>query len=180
MSLYFITGNKNKFQEAQKIIPNIKQLNIDLPEIQEINPRKIIEAKLKEALKNYKGEFIVEDTSLYFDCLNNLPGPLIKWFLKSIGNQGLFEITEKFQNNKARAETMIGYCNNEEEIHYFSGILEGEICFPQKKSFGWDPIFKPKKLNKSFAEMNLEEKNKISMRAQAFLKLKNFLNKKGS
>ena len=87
MSLYFITGSKGKFTEVQFIIPNLKQLNIDLPEIQELDARKIIEAKLQSAFEHHAGEFIVEDTSLYLDCLNGLPGPLIKWFIKTIKNE---------------------------------------------------------------------------------------------
>jgi inosine/xanthosine triphosphate pyrophosphatase family protein len=80
MKIQFITGNKNKFAEAQKIISNLEQLDVDLPEIQEIDAKKVIEAKLQEARNLFEGEFVVEDTSLYLDCLNGLPGPLIKWF----------------------------------------------------------------------------------------------------
>ena len=43
---YFITGNKNKFQEAKLIIPQLEQLDIDLPEIQEIDPQKVIEGSV--------------------------------------------------------------------------------------------------------------------------------------
>jgi inosine/xanthosine triphosphate pyrophosphatase family protein len=64
MTIYFITGNKSKFTEGKAILPELEQLEIDLPEIQEIDARLIIEAK--------------EDTSLYLECLNGLPGPLIK------------------------------------------------------------------------------------------------------
>ncbi len=65
--IYFITGNKNKFQEARALLPRIEQLDIDLPEIQEIDAEKIIEAKLIAAFEHKKGAFIVEDTSLYFE-----------------------------------------------------------------------------------------------------------------
>ena len=84
MSLYFITGNKNKFEEVKSILPEIEQLDVDLPEIQDIDAQNIIRFKLLEALRHHAGEFIVEDTSLYFDCLKGLPGPLIKWFLETI------------------------------------------------------------------------------------------------
>lgn len=176
MALYFITGSENKFQEIKKIIPNIKQLNLDLKEIQEIDAKKIIEEKLKEALKIKKGEFIVEDTSLYLDCLKGFPGPLIKWLLKSIGNEGIFDLTEKLGDNKAEARTIIGYAKNEKEIYFFEGSLRGEIVFPKgKKGFGWDEIFQPRGTNKTFAEMTIEEKNKFSMRKIAAEKLKEFL-----
>jgi len=44
--IYFITGNKNKFQEVQAILSEVQQLDIDLPEIQEIDAHEIIKAKL--------------------------------------------------------------------------------------------------------------------------------------
>ena len=176
MTLYFITGNKNKFSEVKAIIPNVEQLDIDLPEIQDIDAKKIIRAKLLEALNYKQAEFIVEDTSLYLECLNGLPGPLIKWFMKTIGNDGLFNIAEKLGNNKAEAKTIIGYAKNPKEIYYFEGSVKGKIVSPRGKlGFGWDPIFQPEGFSKSFAELTPEEKNKISMRRIALNKLKEFL-----
>jgi inosine triphosphate pyrophosphatase len=176
--LYFITGNKNKFDEVAAILPGIEQLDIDLPEIQELDPHEIIKAKLTEAFKHKSGEFIVEDTSLYFDCLNGLPGPLIKWFLKTVGNEGLANIVEKMGNKKAQAKTMIGYATNTENVNFFEGVVEGEIVQPRVPSnFGWDPIFKPSGYSKTFAEMEKSEKNEISMRRMAVNNLKDFLGK---
>ena len=178
MKLYFITGNKNKFEEIKSILPEVEQLDIDLPEIQEIDAKEIIKAKLIEALKHKKGEFIVEDTSLYLDCLNGLPGPLIKWFMKTIGNQGIYNLTKKFGNSNAEAKTFIGYAKSKDEIYYFEGKIKGKIVEPKGNSnFGWDPIFQPEKNLKNFAEMDKEEKNKISMRRNAVNKLKEFLEK---
>ena len=178
MSLYFITGSKGKFAEVQLIIPNLKQLNIDLPEIQELDPKKIIEAKLQSAFEHRSGEFIVEDTSLYLDCLNGLPGPLIKWFIKSIKNEGIAEIVDKFGNKKAMARTFIGYAKTRKDIHFFEGGVAGEIVYPRgNNGFGWNPIFQPNGESRTFGEMSLEEKQKYSMRKIAAEKLKIFLNK---
>ena len=176
--IYFITGNKNKFDEAKMILPEIEQLEMDLPEIQEIDAHKIIKAKLEEALKHKEGEFIVEDTSLYLDCLNSLPGPLIKWFLQTIGNEGLVNLTVKLGNNKAIAKTIIGYAENEDEVYFFEGTIQGKIVeVSGQTKFGWDPIFMPDSHDFTFEQMGKEEKNKISMRRQALDKLKEFLNK---
>ncbi len=156
--LYFITGNKNKFAEAKAILPSIEQLDIELPEIQEIDPQKIIEAKLQEAFKHTEGQFIVEDTSLYLDCLNGLPGPLIKWFLKAMGNEGLVNVCEKLGNDHVVAKTIIGYAKSSEEILFFEGALKGRVVKPQtESSFGWDPIFMPEGQIKTFAEMALSQ-----------------------
>ncbi|MFT5359690.1 MAG: inosine triphosphate pyrophosphatase, partial [Candidatus Paceibacteria bacterium] len=158
------------------VIPGLTQLSVDLPEIQETDAKKVIEAKIKEAFKHKKGSFIVEDTSLYFDALNGLPGPLIKWFMDKIGNDGLFNLADKLGNTKAEAKTMIGYAENIEDIIYFEGSISGSIVPPTGDTdFGWDPIFRPDGLQKNFAEISLEEKNSISMRKIAFSKLKDFL-----
>ncbi|MDP3779432.1 MAG: non-canonical purine NTP pyrophosphatase [bacterium] len=178
MPLYFITANVKKFDEVKLLMPDIEQLEIDLPEIQENDAKKIIKAKLLEALGNHKGEFMVEDTSFYLDCLNGLPGPLIKWFLVTVGNIGLADIAHKFGNYKATAKTIIGYAKNHGEIYFFEGALEGEIVVPTGDAgFGWDPIFKPSGHAKVFGEMTKEEKNAISMRSVAVAKLKEFLAK---
>jgi inosine triphosphate pyrophosphatase len=119
--LYFITGNKNKFAEVKAIIPEVEQLEIDLEEIQEIDAHKIIEAKLKEAIKHHKGSFIIEDTSLYLDGLNGLPGPLIKWFMQKLGTEGIYKLAKDSGNIKAEAKTIIGYAKNAKEIKFFEG-----------------------------------------------------------
>jgi len=131
MQLYFITGNKSKFDEVKSILGNVEQLDIDLPEIQDIDAKNIIRAKLFEALQHREGEFIVEDTSLYLDCLKGLPGPLIKWFLKTIGNEGLANLAEKLANYGAEAKTIIGYAKNHEQI-YFSRVRSRAELLSQK------------------------------------------------
>lgn len=176
MSLYFLTASKHKFKEIKAVIPNLKQLNIELPELQEIDAKKIITAKLKEALNHHSGQFIVEDTSLYFEALNGLPGPLIKWFLKTLGTEGLFKLTQKLGNNKVTAKTIIGLAKNKKDIHFFTGEVKGQIVSPKGSDmFGWNNIFKPKGSNKTFAQMSVDEKNEISMRGIAAKKLKEFL-----
>lgn len=174
--IYFITGNKNKFEEVKAILPIIEQLDIDLPEIQDVDARAIVRSKLQEALNHKAGEFIVEDTSLYLECLNGLPGPFIKWFLATIGNDGLVELAQKMGNDKAEAKTIIGYAKSHEEVYFFEGTIKGRIVKKAGETmFGWDPIFMPEGHDKTFAEMGREEKGKISMRRLAADQLKEFL-----
>jgi len=107
MALYFITGNKNKFAEVSAILPSVEQIDIDLPEVQDIDAKEIIKAKLLEALNHKQAKFIVEDTSLYFNCLNGLPGPLIKWFMKTVGNEGLFNMVKNWVITKQRPKPLL-------------------------------------------------------------------------
>jgi len=173
--LYFITGNSGKLNEAKNVMSNLEQIDLDLPEIQEIDARRIIEAKLDEALKHNDGEFIVEDTSVYIDCLGGLPGPLIKWFLETLKIEGISELVGKYDDKKASAKTIVGYSDGERTM-FFEGVVEGEIVAPRgKNGFGWDKMFLPGGSNKTFGEMTLEEKEKFSMRKIALLKLKDYL-----
>lgn len=173
MHLTFVTGNQSKYEEAKQIIPDLLQKDIDLLEIQGVDPKPIITHKLEEAKKVLSGNFIVEDTSLYLDALSGLPGPQIKWFMKTIGNDGLVKIANSFGNTKATAKVVIGYSKENGDIEFFEGAMDGEIVSPRgENGFGWDPIFQPNGSTKTLAEMNMEEKNQISSRKIAFQKLK--------
>lgn len=179
MTLYFITGNKNKFFEAKQILGNIEHIDLDLKEIQDLDARNVIKAKLFEALKHKEGEFIVEGTSVYLNCLGGLPGPLAKHFLETLGLNKLVDITKKYNDNKAQVKSIVGYAKNKEEIYFFEGVVDGSIV-PSRgdDGFGWDPIFMPNGYNQTFAQLGQETKNKISMRRIALGKLKEFLDKK--
>lgn len=179
--MYFVTGNKGKFEEARAILEmtDLKQLDIDLPEIQEFELEKVVEIKLQEALKHINDECVVEDGGLFFKSLNGLPGVFTKWFFKAIGNQGLYVLAKSFNAFDAYAKVVIGYASHDKQIHYFEGIVEGIIVEPRGTSgFGWDPVFLPNGYEKTFGEMTSEEKNSISMRRIALCKLRDFLNQK--
>jgi len=174
--IYFVTGNKNKLKEVRMIWPEIEGLELDLKEIQELEPKKILEEKLEEAKKyNPDTNLIVEDLSLEIDGMNGLPGPLIKWVLKSVGREGVYKMAKLFGNQQAIARVTLGFTDGKEN-KYFEGVVNGKIVKPKGESdFGWDPIFIPEGFNETFAEMGVEEKNKISHRKIALEKLKEYL-----
>ena len=174
--LYFITGNKFKFNEVQHFFPEIRRLDIDLPEIQEVDAKKIVAHKLQAALEHHSGPFIIEDTSIYLNCLNDLPGPLGKWFEKSLGDEKLASICIQLNDTRARCTTIIGYARNRQDVRFFEGSIEGNLVQPRgDRSFGFNAIFQPQGLSKTFGEMTIAEKNKISMRGIALKKLKEYL-----
>ena len=179
--LYFITGNTNKFKEFQAILwaDTVQQIDIDLPELQEIDPHKIIEHKIREALKHHQGPLIIEDTSLYFECLGGkLPWPLIKRFLKELNNEWLHKLAENHNNFNAKATVLIWYAENKDKIEFFEWTVEGTIVKPVQTDFWWDAIFQPNGYSIPYWAMEKEEKNKISMRRMALNKLKDFLENK--
>ncbi|MFH0752405.1 MAG: non-canonical purine NTP pyrophosphatase [archaeon] len=177
MALYFITGNKGKIAEAQAILPEVKSIELYLPEIQSLDPLEIIVEKLT-TVKQREGEYFVEDTALYIECLNGFPGPLIKWFLQTLGNEGIYELVSHYENKNVQAKTIIGYTDNT-ETKFFTGELDGTIVKPiGTDGFGWDPLFQPKGHTKTLAEMTREEKNSISMRKASLMQMKDYLSNK--
>jgi inosine triphosphate pyrophosphatase len=171
--LYFVTGNAGKFREIQAIIPQLVQLKLDLDEIQSLDPQVVIEHKLAQAAAQHDGEFIVEDTSLSLTCLRGLPGTMIKWFEETVGVEGIADIALRYEDRSALAKVTIGYRDARGQISYYIGELEGTIVAPRgtKSTFGWNSIFQPAGFHQTFAEMSIEEKNRISMRAIATHKL---------
>lgn len=175
MKLYFITGNANKFAEAKQLLPNIEQIKLNLTEIQSLDPRVIIEHKLKEAAKHHPGSYIVEDSSVWLASLNGFPGPYIKHMEEKIGNDGIARLAIALNNTNVRALCTIGYIN-ESDVQFFEGELHGNIVEPRgSNGFGWDTIFMPEGFNITMAEMTPEQKNKISMRYIALEKLKQYM-----
>ena len=186
----FVSGNKNKLRELNEIFNEnfkdieVKQLDIDLPELQGF-PEDIVRGKLKLALeksKNLEGPVLVEDTSLCFNAYGGLPGPYIKYFLKAIKQEGLYKMACAFEDHSAYAQSIFGLQNNEKgEPHLFIGKTEGEIVSPRgQKNFGlsgWDPCFKPNCSTKTYAEMEENEKNKISHRGKSSKALIDWLKK---
>ena len=186
----FVSSNKNKLRELNEMFNEhfkdveVKQLDIDLPELQGL-PEDIVKGKLKIALeksKNLKGPILVEDTSLCFNAYGGLPGPYIKYFLKAIKQEGLYKMACVFDDHSAYAQSIFGLQKGEnEEPNLFIGKTEGEIVFPRgQKNFGllgWDPCFKPNCSNKTYAEMEEYEKNKISHRGKSSKALIDWLKK---
>ena len=176
----FVSGNKNKLRELNEILSEnfkdiiVKQLDIDLPELQGI-PEDIVRGKLKLAIeksKGLEGPVLVEDTSLCFNAYGGLPGPYIKYFLKSIKQEGLYKMACAFEDHSAYAQSIFGLQKNgNSEPHLFIGKTDGEIVSPRgQKNFGlsgWDPCFKPNCSSKTYAEMEEDEKNKISHRGKS-------------
>ena len=180
--LYFITGNQNKFKEFQAILgeDQVEQLKIDLHELQEVDSQKIIVHKLQEAFKHHPWPFLIDDTSLYMECLWwLLPWPLIKRFLQEMKNEWLYTLAKNAGKHKARASVLIGYAKNADEIKIFEWNVEWTIVEPVHTDFWRDGIFQPAGQDRPYGTMEKSEKNKISHRGIALRKLKDFLEKEG-
>ena len=82
-----------------------------------------------------------------------------------------------FEDKTAYAQCTFAFCQSKDhEPLLFIGKCDGEIVDPTGENmFGWDPVFKPKGYDQTFAEISLEEKNKISHRGKALELVKKYL-----
>ena len=78
-------------------------------EIQTSDLKLLVENKLSQAWMGLQKPVIVEDTSLYFEAWGNLPGPLVKWFVKDLGAEGMYLSLQNFEDFRAKAVCYLGY-----------------------------------------------------------------------
>jgi XTP/dITP diphosphohydrolase len=187
--LVFATNNKHKLEEIKQILKDkfeILSLN-DIGCFEEIPEDKetVSENASQKALyifNKYKINCFADDTGLEIEALNGKPGVHSaryagesKNFDENI-NKVLLEMHE-LKNRKAIFLTVISLIIDGKEMQ-FEGIVTGIIL--EKRcgtgGFGYDPIFQPAGFSKTFAEMTMQEKNKISHRGIATKKLIKYLN----
>lgn len=175
------THNKNKTEEFRNKANGRFEV-IDLTDIgyfEEIaetgttlEDNALLKAKFVNETLGY--DCIADDTGLEIECLDGAPGVYSARYAgpekDSENNMAkVLELMKGCSNRKARFRTVIALVTNGES-HLFEGVVNGTILnSPQgTMGFGYDPIFLPDGGEVSFAEMNLNEKNKISHRARAF------------
>lgn len=172
----FVTQSSSKVEEAKRILrEELQHHNLDLPEIQALDVEEVVAHKVKFAYRALGGiPVMVEDTGLYIDAWNGLPGALIKWFDKSVGNVGICQMLHAFPDRSALAKTAIAIYDG--DLNIFLGETCGKISFSPRGEggFGWDKVFIPEGSNKTFGEMSPVEKDLCSMRRKALEAMKDY------
>ncbi|MFL5763447.1 MAG: non-canonical purine NTP diphosphatase [Bacteroidia bacterium] len=188
MKLVFATANPNKAREIQELLPQGLQV-LSLKDIhceEEIPETKstIEENAAQKAFyvyENYRQDCFADDTGLEIAALNGRPGVLSARYAGEAkdANANMDKILAEMKgisDRRACFKTVISLVINGKELS-FEGVVNGSILEEKRgaKGFGYDPIFLPDGYDRSFAEMDLAEKNKISHRAIAVKKLVKYL-----
>ncbi len=202
MRIVFATNNLHKFREIKELIGGgVQLLNLrdigcrsDIPE-----PYSTIEenacAKAAYIWNNYGYSCFSDDTALEVGVLNGNPGVFSARYAQvttgavygtseennEANIKKLLTDLEGFENRKARFRTVICLIINGKEVK-FEGVVNGSIIDEKRgnEGFGYDPVFMPEGYDRTFAQMNLNEKNQISHRAQAFKKLAEYIRNEGT
>ena len=172
--LYFVSSNNHKFQEAKIILDSfgikLGFIKSTLEEIQSNSLKEIALCKAKDAFSKCKKPLIIEDDGIFINSLNGFPGPYSSYIFKTIGNKGILNLLK--QNRKAKFVSIITYCDKH-ILQSFDAKIVGSISKSEKgKGWGFDPIFLPKNIKKTFAQLN--DKNIISHRYKALKKFSNW------
>src|SRR4051812_44743029 len=149
----------------------MRSVGLDLPELQALDVAQVAVAKAAAAratLGDPDSPVLVEDSGLVIDAWNGLPGALTKWFLRSVGSEGLLKMLSGEENRLARAVCAVAIAAADGSVRVFVGEVEGNIATEPRGSggFGWDPIFVPEGHTETYAELG-PRKHAVSHRARA-------------
>lgn len=182
--IVFATNNLHKLEEVRHLAGNdirilsLKDIgcNEDIPE----------DADTLEGNASIKSHYIsgkygidcfADDTGLEIDALGGRPGVRSARYagedcIAANNVKKVLAEMEGIADRRARFKTVISLIIKGQEM-IFEGVVEGTILQAPRGTdgFGYDPVFMPDGKDKSFAEMSLEDKNKISHRARAIEKL---------
>lgn len=189
MELIFATHNKNKVIEVKSLInQNINLLNLsDINFTDDINETATtLEGnallKAQTIFKKINLNCFADDSGLLVDALNGEPGVYSARYAgeKKNDKENIIKVLRNLhgiENRKAQFKTVLALIINGNE-YLFEGIMLGKITHEKMgtNGFGYDPIFMPHGYSKTFAELTLEEKSKISHRALALNKMIKFIN----
>ncbi|MDL2314755.1 non-canonical purine NTP diphosphatase [Bacteroidales bacterium OttesenSCG-928-C19] len=186
--IVFATNNKHKLEEIGKMLKGVIEIaglsdigfSGDIPETADTLEGNAAQ-KAHYIYDRYGLDCFADDTGLEVDALDGAPGVYSARYagehcsFEDNMNKLLNALSGKESRN-ARFRTVICLIEGGKET-FFEGEVQGSILKEKRggEGFGYDPIFQPNGFSTSFAEMNLEDKNKISHRGRATQKLIEYL-----
>ena len=191
MELVFVTSNKHKASEVQKVIdPRFRIKNLqdigceeDIPETADTFKGNAL-LKAEYVYTKFNMNCFADDSGLEVDALNGAPGVYSARYAGEPKSDEkntlkLLKELEGRTNRTARFKTVIALILNGNS-YFFEGAIEGQIAKQAcgTMGFGYDPVFIPNGYSKTFAEMSADEKNSISHRALAVKQMNDFLTTK--
>ncbi|AQG81863.1 RdgB/HAM1 family non-canonical purine NTP pyrophosphatase [Spirosoma montaniterrae] len=187
MELCFATNNQHKLAEVAAVLGDAFTLKTlldigctdELPETSGTIPGNSRQ-KAEYVWKHFGLSCFADDSGLEIDALNGEPGVDSAYYSGSRDfNANIQKVLSKLNgqtNRKARFVTVFTLILHGVE-HQFEGIFDGQIVDAPRgvNGFGYDPIFLPDGYDRTLAELSMDEKNAISHRAKALVKMVAYL-----
>lgn len=187
--LVFATNNAHKLSEIRSITQGkVEILSLDdigchddIPETAETLDGNAM-MKARYVYKRYGLDCFADDTGLEVEALGGAPGVHTARYAYPDRNdpeantRKLLRELEGQTNRRAAFRTVIALIEDGRES-CFEGRVDGYIAETERgtEGFGYDPVFSPEETGKTFAELGIETKNRISHRARAVAKLCEYL-----
>lgn len=171
MKLKVITSNPGKVKEYQRSFDDMgvemEHLHLPYDEIQTSELEEVVRKGMDEIRSKGVKDFIIDDSGMFVNALKGFPGVYSAYGQKTIGNKGVLKLMEGVEDRTAVFKCCIG-CDIDGRTIIVTGECPGYILEEERGSegFGYDPIFSPDG-KRSFAEIGIEEKNRISHRGNA-------------
>lgn len=192
MKIVLATNNKHKVTEIKNILAGVSAEILTLedfpgaPQVEETGETLEENAILKaRTICQFTGlPSLADDSGLEVDALDGAPGVRSSRFAGEgcsyeDNNKKLLKLLENvpWEKRKARFVSVVALARVPDGMVTVRGEIEGLIGLEEKgeDGFGYDPIFYVPELKKTFAQLSLEEKNKISHRARAFNKARDLI-----
>ncbi len=117
---------------------------------------------------------VLEDAGLFIDALSGFPGVYSAYVYRTLGCQGVLDLMVDVEDRSARFESRIALVKPDGQVEVFKGTCKGVVARSVRGGvgFGFDPIFVPQGSDRTFAEMDLREKERLSHRGRALDTLK--------
>ncbi len=188
--LLVATHNKGKLEEIAELlkpygISCVSAAEMGLPEPEETEGTFVGNARIKAhaAAKATGLPALADDSGIEVDGLGGAPGVYTAdWAMTPTGRDFVQAMTRTWNGLEAanapyprtarfRATMVLAWPDGHDEV--FAGKVEGQVVWPMRgaQGHGYDPMFQPEGYDITFAQMDSEQKNRISHRADAFGKL---------
>lgn len=191
MKIVVASGNAHKIEEIKEILKDYEVVsykndypNHPSPDENGSTLRENSFIKARDIKDLYDAIVIADDSGIFCDAINGDPGVHSARYAgepcDDAKNNSLLIKNLNGKDRTARFRSTICLIEKDDSVHYFEGECVGKIIdIPRgTNGFGYDPHFLPDGFDKTFAEMNADEKNKISHRRKALEKLREYFDKK--
>lgn len=172
MKIVLVTSNQGKLREFRSALASqgveVEHSSEDCDEIQADTLQEVVLNCLVQLKAKGLRDFVIDDSGLFIDSLKGFPGVYSSYALRTLGLDGTLKLLEGVDDRKAHFECCIGAVIEGQEFTV-TGRCDGHIAASASgaEGFGFDPIFVPSGYDRSFAEISIEEKNRISHRGKA-------------
>lgn len=180
MRFGLVTSNQGKYEEMRLLFAQegfgLERVDLRYPELQVETLEATIMYGLEWIVGRYYRPFLIDDSGLFIEALNGFPGVYSSYVQRTLGNAEILHLLEEKPSRRARFECAIGFAGPDFEPILAKGVTEGTIATEPRGTggFGYDPIFIADGSERTFAELDVTEKNAISHRGRA---VKDFLRK---